>query len=196
MHLQSRSLFLESFSGLRSRVSIKCSPDWPLQLHSSIPCFNYVCVLVLAGSDGSSAGGQPAGRQHHAEDGSTLLLCTLAHLQRQVQYLHRLQQHTLHTRLRCALTHVTACLASLFRFKHPSEGELCALAGKQVPKPNRRDRWELFWEVQTVKWIWPNVGHFKECLNLVKCSRLHNEAQRFYSQVVSGSVHFLSPCDP
>ncbi|XP_075895746.1 transmembrane protein 161A [Nelusetta ayraudi] len=32
------------------------------------------------------------------------------------------------------------CNGSLFRFKHPSEGELCALAGKQVPKPNRRDR--------------------------------------------------------
>uniref|UniRef100_A0A3Q3D2F5 Transmembrane protein 161A n=1 Tax=Hippocampus comes TaxID=109280 RepID=A0A3Q3D2F5_HIPCM len=28
----------------------------------------------------------------------------------------------------------------LFRFKHPSEGELCALAGKQMPKTNRRDR--------------------------------------------------------
>ncbi|KAI1882642.1 hypothetical protein AGOR_G00236990 [Albula goreensis] len=32
------------------------------------------------------------------------------------------------------------CNGSLFRFKHPSEGELCALAGKQMPKPNRRDR--------------------------------------------------------
>uniref|UniRef100_H3D6N9 Transmembrane protein 161A n=1 Tax=Tetraodon nigroviridis TaxID=99883 RepID=H3D6N9_TETNG len=32
------------------------------------------------------------------------------------------------------------CNGSLFRFKHPSEGELCALAGKQIPKPNRRDR--------------------------------------------------------
>lgn len=40
----------------------------------------------------------------------------------------------------CVYTRVTAFLASLFRFKHPSEGELCALAGKQVPKPNRRDR--------------------------------------------------------
>lgn len=33
-------------------------------------------------------------------------------------------------------------LSSLFRFKHPSEGELCALAGKQMPKPSRRDRWD------------------------------------------------------
>ncbi|KAM7410212.1 hypothetical protein PAMA_001588 [Pampus argenteus] len=32
------------------------------------------------------------------------------------------------------------CNGSLFRFKHPSEGELCALAGKQMPKQNRRDR--------------------------------------------------------
>lgn len=32
--------------------------------------------------------------------------------------------------------------SSLFRFKHPSEGELCALAGKQMPKQSRRDRWE------------------------------------------------------
>uniref|UniRef100_A0A3P9KPL3 Transmembrane protein 161A n=1 Tax=Oryzias latipes TaxID=8090 RepID=A0A3P9KPL3_ORYLA len=31
------------------------------------------------------------------------------------------------------------CNGSLFRFKHPSEGELCALAGKQMPKQNRRD---------------------------------------------------------
>ncbi|XP_067270904.1 transmembrane protein 161A [Pseudorasbora parva] len=32
------------------------------------------------------------------------------------------------------------CNGSLFRFKHPSEGELCALAGKQIPKNSRRDR--------------------------------------------------------
>uniref|UniRef100_A0A8C8DJP5 Transmembrane protein 161A n=1 Tax=Oryzias sinensis TaxID=183150 RepID=A0A8C8DJP5_9TELE len=31
------------------------------------------------------------------------------------------------------------CNGSLFRFKHPSEGELCALAGKQMPKQNRRE---------------------------------------------------------
>uniref|UniRef100_A0A8C1L241 Transmembrane protein 161A n=1 Tax=Cyprinus carpio TaxID=7962 RepID=A0A8C1L241_CYPCA len=30
------------------------------------------------------------------------------------------------------------CNGSLFRFKHPSEGELCALAGKQIPKTSRR----------------------------------------------------------
>lgn len=43
-----------------------------------------VCVFALTGADGSSAGGQPAGRQHYAEDGSTLLICTLAPLQWQV----------------------------------------------------------------------------------------------------------------
>ncbi|KAK7137005.1 hypothetical protein R3I93_017161 [Phoxinus phoxinus] len=32
------------------------------------------------------------------------------------------------------------CNGSLFRFKHPSEGLLCALAGKQIPKNSRRDR--------------------------------------------------------
>ncbi|XP_065102184.1 transmembrane protein 161A [Paramisgurnus dabryanus] len=32
------------------------------------------------------------------------------------------------------------CNGSLFRFKHPSEGELCALAGKQIPKTGRRER--------------------------------------------------------
>ncbi|XP_077082538.1 transmembrane protein 161A [Siphateles boraxobius] len=32
------------------------------------------------------------------------------------------------------------CNGSLFRFKHPSEGVLCALAGKQIPKNSRRDR--------------------------------------------------------
>lgn len=32
------------------------------------------------------------------------------------------------------------CNGSLFKFKHPSEGELCALAGKQIPKTGRRDR--------------------------------------------------------
>uniref|UniRef100_A0A673K7D3 Transmembrane protein 161A n=1 Tax=Sinocyclocheilus rhinocerous TaxID=307959 RepID=A0A673K7D3_9TELE len=32
------------------------------------------------------------------------------------------------------------CNGSLFRFKHPSEGELCTLAGKQIPKTSRRDR--------------------------------------------------------
>lgn len=39
-----------------------------------------------------------------------------------------------------SLTRSCLVLPSLFRFKHPSEGELCALAGKQIPKPNRRDR--------------------------------------------------------
>lgn len=114
---QSRSLFLKSFLGLTSRVSIKCSPDWLFQLHSSIPYLNYVCVFVLAGSDGSSAGGQPAGRQHHAEDGSTLLLCTLAPLQRQVRYLHRFQsQHTfLHPAVLCRVRlHTCHCLSCQF----------------------------------------------------------------------------------
>lgn len=32
------------------------------------------------------------------------------------------------------------CNGSLLKFRHPSEGELCALAGKQIPKTSRRDR--------------------------------------------------------
>lgn len=40
----------------------------------------------------------------------------------------------------CSFARWLLCNGSLFRFKHPSEGELCALAGKQMPKPNRRDR--------------------------------------------------------
>lgn len=47
-----------------------------------------MAVLVVTGADGNSAGGQLAGRQHHAENGSTLLICTLAPLQWQVQYAH------------------------------------------------------------------------------------------------------------
>ncbi|XP_037326368.2 transmembrane protein 161A [Pungitius pungitius] len=40
----------------------------------------------------------------------------------------------------CSFARWLLCSGSLFRFKHPSEGELCALAGKQVPKQTRRDR--------------------------------------------------------
>lgn len=40
----------------------------------------------------------------------------------------------------CSFARWLICNGSLFRFKHPSEGELCALAGKQMPKPSRRDR--------------------------------------------------------
>ncbi|XP_047443658.1 transmembrane protein 161A [Mugil cephalus] len=40
----------------------------------------------------------------------------------------------------CSFARWLVCNGSLFRFKHPSEGELCALAGKQMPKQNRRDR--------------------------------------------------------
>ncbi|CAL1592812.1 unnamed protein product [Knipowitschia caucasica] len=40
----------------------------------------------------------------------------------------------------CSFARWLLCNGSLFRFRHPSEGELCALAGKQLPKPNRRDR--------------------------------------------------------
>ncbi|XP_063056074.1 transmembrane protein 161A [Engraulis encrasicolus] len=32
------------------------------------------------------------------------------------------------------------CSGSLFRFKHPSEEELCALSGKQMTKPSKKDR--------------------------------------------------------
>lgn len=131
---QSRSLFLKSFLGLTSRVSIKCSPDWLLQMHSSIPHLSDVRVFVLAGSDGSSAGGQPAGRQHHAEDGSTLLLCTLAPLQRQVRYLHRFQsQHTfLHPAVLCravpcAFTHVSLRFSPVCSASSTRQKESCAL---------------------------------------------------------------------
>uniref|UniRef100_A0A8C8IIZ3 Transmembrane protein 161A n=1 Tax=Oncorhynchus tshawytscha TaxID=74940 RepID=A0A8C8IIZ3_ONCTS len=41
----------------------------------------------------------------------------------------------------CSFARWLLCNGSLFRFKHPSEGELCALAGKQMPsKPSKRDR--------------------------------------------------------
>ncbi|XP_068558549.1 transmembrane protein 161A [Cebidichthys violaceus] len=40
----------------------------------------------------------------------------------------------------CSFARWLTCNGSLYRFKHPSEGELCALAGKQMPKPTRRDR--------------------------------------------------------
>ncbi|XP_037530735.1 transmembrane protein 161A [Nematolebias whitei] len=40
----------------------------------------------------------------------------------------------------CSFARWLLCNGSLYRFKHPSEGELCALAGKQMPKQNRRDR--------------------------------------------------------
>ncbi|XP_028672090.2 transmembrane protein 161A [Erpetoichthys calabaricus] len=40
----------------------------------------------------------------------------------------------------CSFARWLLCNGSLYRFKHPSEDELCALAGKQVPRPNRRER--------------------------------------------------------
>ncbi|XP_062868880.1 transmembrane protein 161A [Trichomycterus rosablanca] len=41
----------------------------------------------------------------------------------------------------CSFARWLLCSGRLLRFKHPSEGELCALAGKQMPgKTNRRDR--------------------------------------------------------
>uniref|UniRef100_A0A8C6PMB7 Transmembrane protein 161A n=1 Tax=Nothobranchius furzeri TaxID=105023 RepID=A0A8C6PMB7_NOTFU len=40
----------------------------------------------------------------------------------------------------CSFARWLLCNGSLYRFKHPSEGELCALAGKHIPKQNRRDR--------------------------------------------------------
>ncbi|KAM7012108.1 transmembrane protein 161A [Tautogolabrus adspersus] len=40
----------------------------------------------------------------------------------------------------CSFARWLICNGSLFRFKHPSEGELCALAGKQMPKQSKRDR--------------------------------------------------------
>lgn len=98
-------------------------------------------VFVLTGADGDSAGGQLVGRQRHAEDGPTLLICTMASLQWQVLSYIPLRSDTIICSL---LIHVFFCVSSsLFRFKHPSEGELCALAGKQMPKQNRRDRWGM-----------------------------------------------------
>uniref|UniRef100_A0A8C5G524 Transmembrane protein 161A n=1 Tax=Gouania willdenowi TaxID=441366 RepID=A0A8C5G524_GOUWI len=40
----------------------------------------------------------------------------------------------------CSFARWLLCNGSLYRFKHPSEGELCALAGKQMPKQTRKDR--------------------------------------------------------
>lgn len=40
----------------------------------------------------------------------------------------------------CSFARWLLCSGSLYRFKHPSEGELCALAGKQMPKLTKRDR--------------------------------------------------------
>lgn len=40
----------------------------------------------------------------------------------------------------CSFARWLLCNGSLLRFKHPSEAELCALAGKQITKPNKRDR--------------------------------------------------------
>ncbi|XP_036377899.1 transmembrane protein 161A [Megalops cyprinoides] len=40
----------------------------------------------------------------------------------------------------CSFARWLLCNGSLFRFKHPTEGELCALAGKQMPKTSRRER--------------------------------------------------------
>lgn len=46
--------------------------------------YSHMMWSSLSGHYGSAAGGQLAGRQHNAEDGPTLLLCTLAALQWQV----------------------------------------------------------------------------------------------------------------
>lgn len=40
----------------------------------------------------------------------------------------------------CSFARWLLCSGRLHRFKHPSEGELCALAGKQMPKLTKRDR--------------------------------------------------------
>lgn len=40
----------------------------------------------------------------------------------------------------CSFARWLICNGSLYRFKHPSEGELCALAGKQIPKNTKRER--------------------------------------------------------
>ena len=91
-----------------------------------------------AGGDGGAGGGEPAGSQRHAEDGPALLLRSLAALQRQVR------GPSLPARPRGAsgtpgTTDTRLLPSSLHRYKHPSEEELCALAGKQRPKA-KRDR--------------------------------------------------------
>ncbi|KAG7258290.1 hypothetical protein CRUP_037023 [Coryphaenoides rupestris] len=79
----------------------------------------YRCLLFPAwfptreprGAHGDSAGGQLAG----------------------ASIMQRMAPH-------CSFARWLLCNGSLFRFKHPSEGELCALAGKLIPKPSKRDR--------------------------------------------------------
>uniref|UniRef100_A0A673K7A6 Transmembrane protein 161A n=1 Tax=Sinocyclocheilus rhinocerous TaxID=307959 RepID=A0A673K7A6_9TELE len=54
------------------------------------------------------------------------------------------------------------CNGSLFRFKHPSEGELCTLAGKQIPKTSRRDRCDHSQSQKTLIFTW-RVLHLGSC---------------------------------
>ena len=51
--------------------------------------------------------------------------------------------------------------SSLFRFKHPSEGELCALAGKLIPKPSKRDRWGPGGRGETTSMCCSSTAFFK-----------------------------------
>lgn len=91
-----------------------------------VNCLLNVCTLAVAGSNGSSAGGQPVGRQHHAEDGSTLLLCTLAPLQRQVCSPFAFALHLLHP-LRCVFTHVWLSFFPVCSASNTRQKESCAL---------------------------------------------------------------------
>ncbi|KAJ8277322.1 hypothetical protein GJAV_G00073950 [Gymnothorax javanicus] len=77
-------------------------------------------------------------------DNKYLLLCVLerAMALMGVQLVVSLLAATIMQRLapHCSFARWLLCNGSLFRFKHPTEGELCALAGKQIPKSSRRDR--------------------------------------------------------
>lgn len=61
-------------------------------------------MRLLPGADGDPAGGQPAGRQHDAADGSALLVRPLAALQRQVCS----HQGVCHTHPITSLSHVSS----------------------------------------------------------------------------------------
>lgn len=72
-----------------------------------------LCVFAVTGADGNSAGGQLAGCQHYAEDGSTLLICPLAPLQWQVCSLFTIRLYIIHI-ICCVFTYT--CLVILLQF--------------------------------------------------------------------------------
>lgn len=84
---------------------------------------------------------------------------------RYILHPHSRLIHYMHNVLGTVYIHVSVIPSSLFRFKHPSEGELCALAGKQMPKPNRRDRWESGEGMTQIR----VPGETRHCLNHKSC---------------------------